>query len=83
MERGGPVVGYEPTSGLWGAEGGVKLYANRGPVEHQASLTSEMTVTLDLNFQSGIGRSVEFIFGSAWAACNCAPCISTEKGKLP
>ena len=37
MERGGPVVGYEPTSGLWGAEGGVKLYANRGPVEHQRS----------------------------------------------
>jgi hypothetical protein len=31
----GPVVGDEPTTGLWGAEDGEILFAARGPVEQQ------------------------------------------------
>jgi hypothetical protein len=30
-----PGIGNEPTSGLWGADEGAKLFAVRGPVEHQ------------------------------------------------
>ena len=43
-----PGIGDEPTAGLRGAEGGVKHNALRGPVEHQASLTSDMAIALDL-----------------------------------
>jgi hypothetical protein len=51
MASGGPFIGEEPTSGLRGADDGVQLYAVFGPVEHQASLTSEMAIALDLKFQ--------------------------------
>jgi hypothetical protein len=37
-------IGHKPTSGLWGADEGAKLTAVRGPVEHQAGLTSELTI---------------------------------------
>ena len=83
-ERGGPFIGEEPTSGLRGADDGVQLYAVFGPVEHQASLTSEMAIALDLKFQVEyrmVGRI--YFLGSAWAMCLRIACISTEKGKLP
>jgi hypothetical protein len=41
-----PGIGDELTTGLWGAEDGEQLFADRGPVEHQAGLTSEMTIAL-------------------------------------
>jgi hypothetical protein len=38
IASGGPGLGDEPTTGLWGADEGVRLYADRGPVEqHIAS----------------------------------------------
>jgi hypothetical protein len=52
MASSRPGIGHEPKSGLWGADEGAKLYAVRGPVEHQASLTSELTIALDCS--SGI-----------------------------
>jgi hypothetical protein len=48
----GPGIGDELTTGLWGAEDGEQLFAYRGPVELQAGLTSEMTITL--GFDCGI-----------------------------
>jgi hypothetical protein len=30
----GPGIGDELTTGLWGAEDGEQLFANRGPVDH-------------------------------------------------
>jgi hypothetical protein len=59
MASSGPVIGDELRSGLRGANDGVQLYADRGPVEHQVSLTSDMTIALDLNFEIGyrvVGR---------------------------
>ena len=50
MGSGGPGVGEEPT-GLQGAEDGVSRHVNRGPVEQQASLTSEMAIALDLKWR--------------------------------
>jgi hypothetical protein len=47
MASSRPGIGHEPKSGLWGADEGAKLYAVRGPVEHQVSLTSELTIALD------------------------------------
>ena len=38
MASSRPGIGHEPKSGLWGADEGAKLYAVRGPVEHQAAL---------------------------------------------
>jgi len=35
MASSRPGIGHEPKSGLWGADEGAKLYAVRGPVEHQ------------------------------------------------
>jgi hypothetical protein len=35
MASSRPGIGYEPKSGLWGADEGAKLFAVRGPVEHQ------------------------------------------------
>jgi hypothetical protein len=52
----GPVVGDEPTTGLWGAEDGEILFAVRGPVEQQASLTSELTIALGSD--CGVGYRV-------------------------
>jgi hypothetical protein len=47
-----PAIGDKPTSGLWGADEGAKLNAVRGPVEHQAGLTSELTIALGCKLQS-------------------------------
>jgi hypothetical protein len=56
MATSRPAIGNEPKSGLWGADEGAKRSAIRGPVEHQASLTSELTIALDYKFK--IGRRV-------------------------
>jgi hypothetical protein len=49
----GPGIGDELTTGLWGAEDGEQLFADRGPVEHQAGLTSEMTIALGFGCGTG------------------------------
>jgi hypothetical protein len=51
-----PGIGDEPTTGLWGAEEGGTLFADRGPVEYQAGLTSELTIAL--GFEGGAGCRV-------------------------
>jgi hypothetical protein len=51
MASNGPVFGEELRSGLRGANDGVPRYADLGPVEHQVSLTSELTIALDLNLE--------------------------------
>jgi hypothetical protein len=59
MASSRPAIGPEPKSGLWGADEGAKFHAVRGPVEHQAGLTSEMTIALDCKLKIGcrvVGR---------------------------
>ena len=44
-------LGDEPTTGLQGAEDCVQQCAVQGPEEHQASLTSDLTITLGFTIE--------------------------------
>jgi hypothetical protein len=45
MASSGPGIGDEPTTGLWVAEDGAKLFADRGPVEHPRVVISSMKLS--------------------------------------